>query len=323
VPTSEAAYLANLDKIDAAMPLNGGKLQADGTWLQEDWKIDPDWPQSLPGSARKAGHVYMPGVGNDRDGILTVLDDPHLQATAADNLAALATSGRFDSPWDGVYLDLEGIPSSYKEQLSDLLYLLSDRIKQAGLLAGVSIGGRTGDTGPDPDDTYTYDFSVVGEVADYVDLRCYGYWNPPPRSIGPYWWIEACIEYALHKGIAPGKTTLGLGNFSKYWPDSAQGASEEIPYHLAVQLVDGVDSMTEWIESNKHGLIRERFAAVGAGHVWIHDADTHRHGLNLVDQYHLLGTTLFTPGMGDDVHWQVIEAWRTNRVYLPVALRYF
>jgi spore germination protein YaaH len=322
VPTSEAAYLTNLDRIDAALPLNGGKLQADGTWLQEGWKIDPQWPQSLPGIARDAGHLYMPGVSNDRAGILTVLDDPGLQAKAADNLVALATAARFDSPWDGVYLDLEGIPSSYKQQLSDFLYLLSNEIKQAGLLAGVSCGGRTGDTGPDPDDTYTYDFSVVGEIADYIDLRCYGYWNPPPRSIGPYWWIEACIQYALQKGIAPEKMTLGLGNFSKYWPDSTKGAAVEIPYDLAVQLVEGAGSTMEWIERNEHGLVRERFAIVGAGHVWIHDGATHRHGLNLVDQYCLLGTTLFTPGMGDDLHWQVIEAWRTHRVHLPIVQKH-
>jgi spore germination protein YaaH len=319
MPSSEAAYLANLDKIDVVMPLNGGKLQADGTWLQEDWAISPHWPQSLPSIARNASHLYMPGVGNDRAGIVTVLDNPALQAIAAHNLVTLATSGRFDSPWDGIYLDLEGIPLAYQRPLSDFLYILSDEIRQSGLIVGISTRGRTGDMGSDYEDAYTYDFAVVGQTADYFDMQCYGYWNPSPRSISPYWWIEACIQYALSKQIARERITLGLGNFSKYWPESTSAFADEITYDRAIQLVADAGAALQWIEQNQNGTVREYFATVGAGHIWIHNGDTYRHGLDLIDRYDLLGNTLFITGAGDDLTWQTIKAWRTTRVYLPVV----
>jgi spore germination protein YaaH len=309
VPNSEASYLANLDSIQVAMPLNGGKLQADGTWLQEPWKIDAKWPQSLPSIARDAGQLYMPGVGNDRDGILAVLADGALQIAAAEDLVKLATERRFDSPWDGVYLDLEGIPPAYRQKLNDFLHILSDRLREVGLQVGISVGGRTADSGPGPDDAYTYDFGVVGDLADYVDLRCYGYWAPRPRSIGPYWWIEGCIRHAVRSGISPRQMTLGLGNFSRYWPDSSSNLNREITHDQAVQLVDASGSSITWIERNEHGLVRERFARIGTGHAWIHDGDTHRYGLRLVEQWQLKGTTLFSPGMGDHLHWQVLWEW--------------
>lgn len=312
VPTSELAYKANLANVDVVMPLNGGKLQANGTWQQESWKIDPDWPQSLPGIAKSAGHGYMPAVGNDREGILDVLDSPDLQLSAAENLLALATYDRFDAPWDGVYLDLEGIPSTRRQQLSDFYYLLSEKIKPTGLSLGVSVAGHIEDIG-------THNFSVVAEVADFVDIRCYGYWSPLPRSIGPYWWLEACTQFALDQGIDPAKLTLGLGNFSKYWPDSGQNDSVEIPFDLAIQLIGEAGSHIEWIECNQNGLIRESFATLKAGHMWIHDGLTIKYGLNLVNQLGLLGAALFAPGMGDGFHWQVIGDWRKSyKRYLPL-----
>jgi spore germination protein YaaH len=318
IPTSETDYLANLGTIRVAMPLNAGKLQATGEWLQESWKVDHAWARGLADQAHATGQSYMPGAGNDREGILTVLDDPALRQAAADNLVALAITGRFDAPWDGVYLDLEGIPYAYQRQLSDFHYLLADKLRAAGLLVGVSVRGRTGDSGEDFDDAYTYDFSILHDVADFVDLRCYNYWKPFPRSISPYWWIQASIEYALAKGVSPTQMTLGLGNFSRYWPSSDEGESDEITYEHAVALAEEAGTTIEWVEANENGLVRESFARIDGGHLWIHDAATMEQELACVNQYGLLGATLFTPGMGYDDQWQILANWTyPTRHYLP------
>lgn len=318
IPTSEAEYTENLDCIYAALPLNGGKLQADGTWQQEPWKTDSAWARRLPAMARQAGHLYMPGVGNDRRGIVAVLQSPALQAAAAHNLVEMAASGRYDAPWDGVYLDLEGIPYEYATQLSDFLVLLAQSIREAGLRVGISVRGRTGDFGSDPPDAYTYDLGVVAETADYVDLRCYNYWAPPPRSIAPFWWIEECIQYALSKGISVRQLTLGLGTFSEYRFDVDEAHSDEITYTQALETVAAHAASLVWVEKNENGIVREYFAEVGNGTIWIHDARTHDLCLQLVDQFDLLGATLFAPGMSDPAIWAVIEQWlRLQPHFLP------
>jgi hypothetical protein len=97
-----------------------------------------------------------------------------------------------------------------------------------------------------------------------------------------------------------------------------------MPHDVAMELVSDAGATLEWIERNENGLIRERFAALGAGHVWVHDGSTHRYGLQLVDQYGLLGTSLFAPGMGDEAHWSVTAAWRSSDwqyQYLPIILK--
>lgn len=315
IPTSEVAYNDNIVRIDRIFPLNGGKLQADGAWLQESWKIAPAWPQSLPGLAQQNNQIYMPVVGCDRNGVLNVLDNPTVQQTAADNLINLALNTRFDAPWDGVVLNLEGVPSSYKGKLSQFFYLLSYKIRLSGMGCAISVRGIAGDPGPDYDDAYSHDFRVLSQIADIVDVYCYTYWNPTNgsvinRSMAPYWWMQACIEYALGQGIPADRMSLGQGLFSKYYPNSSSNSSSDITYNQAVQLANDANVPIQWIERNGIGIARERFADLGAGHVWIHDGDTLRHGLDLVDKYGLMGMTHFTPGMGDDYHWQVIGDWK-------------
>jgi hypothetical protein len=320
IPTSEARYKANLANIDVVIPTNGGILMGDGTWFQERWKLVPDWPQSLPAIARDAGHLYMPSMYNDREGVLAVLDDRDLQLSAAESLVELATSGRFDSPWDGVYLNLESIPFDYKDQMSDFLYLLYEKIKDAGLLVGLSVAARTEDERGDG-----YDLAVVNDVADYIDIRGYGFdhrrfgaHGSLPPSISPYWWVKDSIQFALENGIEPEKLTLGLANYSKYWSFSNSRSGGDITFAQAKALVAAAGATVQWIDENEIGLVREHFATINGGHLWIHDTETFQWGLDLIEQYGLLGGAIFAVGMGNDAQWRAIHEWRyPNAVYLP------
>jgi spore germination protein YaaH len=312
VPTSEEHFTQYIDSIDVAMPLNGGVLMGDGDWLQEDYKISGPWQSNLGRQSARAGVVFMPGVGNDRDGILDVLDSPRRQEYAVERLLKLATDERVDAPWDGVYLDLEGAPYAYRSQMSGFLYRIARGVKGAGLLLGISVGGVTQQgTGTETEDD-AVDLGVAGELGDYVDLRCYDYIGPPPRSIAPHWWIEACIEYALKKGVRPEQMTLGLASFSQYWRDSNERSSEQMTYDMAIRLVREAGSQVEWVERDDRGLVREEFARVGRGHLWMTSERTYRNGLDFVDRYGLLGNTMFTPGMGNDTQWREIEEWRAR-----------
>jgi len=310
-PTSEESYNANLDKLDMVYPNNGGDLQADGSWFQETWKINPDWPQSLPGIASGAGHTYMPVMTCDATGVLTVLDSPSLQQAAADGLIDLALNTRFDAPWDGVMLDLEQIPLAYQSKLSDFYRVLSEHVRGEGLELGIWTRGRTGDTGPDYENAYTNDYAVLAETADFVEMGCYGYWNPLPRSMAPDWWERAAIEYAIGKGILPHHLRLGCGLFSRYWVTEDTGTGQPVTYAKALELAGGFS--IDWIESNVNGTVREWYSDLGAGCLWIHDDDTLQNELTIADEYNLSGVGLFVPGMEDDGVWQVLADWRMPR----------
>ena len=310
VPSSEADYVAHANTVDAVLPLNGGKLQADGTWLQEANKIMPRWPHRLNDLARANGQLYMPGVGNDSDGLPAVLDNPGRHARVAAELVKLATEGRYDSPWDGVFLDLEAIPGEYQQRMTRFLNVLGRAVRDAGLALGISVGATSVNNKAITDPAF--DLGVVRELADAVDLRCYDYWGPVPRSIGPYWWMEGVVQYALAGGLAAGKIIMGQANYSRHWPNARGGNSREMTFAQAMAFVQENGAKVEWLDTGDYGPVRERIAQIGNGYVVIHDGDTYQQGLNIIQQYGLLGSTVFVPGMGDDRHWQVISAWRAG-----------
>lgn len=311
VPTCESAYKANSSLIDAVMPTNGGVLQADGTWYQQLNRINNDWAQELPDLAVENNQLYIPGVECDPSGILTVLDDPGLQQSAADNLVILAQT-RFDAPWHGPYLDLENVPSSYRSKLSEFVTLLSSTLKSAGFHIGVSVRGTPNDMdGPDYDSAYSYDFKVVGDVADYVDVRYYGYYNPLPRSIAPVWWIRAGTEFALSRLIPRGNITLGAGLLARYWPVEGENTNYSITCSQALDIVSGAGSELEWVESNVNGVVKEWYAGVGAGCIWYHDGSVFEHHLGTVSSFGVRGTTLFLPGMATSDVWEALAGWKS------------
>ena len=308
VPDGRTEYEANLDIIDAVMPSHGGELQTDGSWLQVDCVLDTQFSQDLPAIAESAGQLYMPQMFALGPAMEAVLGNSSLWATVANGITNLATT-RFDAPWAGVALDLEDVRYEDRTLLRQFLYYLGYRLHNAGLKILLSVPGRwQHGTGP----LDAYDYLSIAQVADYMDVRCYGYWffGQSPLSIAPHWYIRACIEHALDNGLLPQRLLIGLGNISMYWEVTGQSQPVQIQYEEAKQLVTDNNSFVQWIERNESGLVRERYADIGEGHIWIHDGDTYRHSLNLIKETNLLGACLFIPGMGDTEHWTMLQEFR-------------
>jgi len=307
VPTSEASYLAHQALIDEVCIL-GGALASDGTWSQAPALQEP-FAQSLLGHATGAGQRYTPflnpGHGSDKTAIHAVLDDPALQQAAADDMLALATT-RFDAPWQGVVYDALHLEAGYMGKQEQFLRLLSYTAQSAGLSFGVSHPG----TRPEDESTWL-SLDTIAQIADVYDCYFYGWWLAP-CSIGPYWWVVQGIENALKHGIPARRIYLGIPNYARYYPASNDYTTAyDITYDQAMQIVHDNNSFVQWIESDETGLIREKYADVGQGHIWISDGDTVRHRLELVDHYSLGGVMLFIPGMGAESVWDAIAEWKT------------
>ena len=307
IPTSELSYTDNISAVDIVNPYNGGRLLSDGSWYQMIARTQTEWPQLLPTIAQQNGHRYMPVVSSKTvDDLITVLNSSDLQLLAANNLIELATT-RYDAMWDGVLVEFEGVPAEYRNKMSDFLYLLSYKIRSTGMQMGMSIHGHM-ESG---NATMPYDLTVIGQIADIVAYYCYGYWRPLPQSLAPHWWIDECIQYALNQGIPAQRLMLGVPVFSKYW-ETASGPKREITYSQAIDIVHSANTMVQWIEKNENGLVRERFADVGEGYIWIQDGDTLRHNLALVDKYGLAGVNIFLSGMESVDVWDLISEWIIN-----------
>jgi spore germination protein YaaH len=321
--SSEASYTTYGDNLTDIMPFNGGELAADGTWTQQPSRTNTAFSQGLLSVARGKGHGYYPAILSDFDALPIVLASPALQETAAQNLADLALSGRWDSPWDGVYSDMERLPPENGDQMSDFLALIYQKLKAQDMSFGVSIRGRAADSGGDGDDAYSFDFNAVGASADFVDLRLYGFREPKvsviSRPIAPHWWIRDCIDYALLKGIPARKLFLGLGTFSGYYADSAVDSRVSVNYSDVLREAGDAGASIDWIERDNFGLVREPFINLDGSHMWAQNAKTMRDSLHIFDWYRnhghdLGGVNVFIPGQEDPGIWHEIRQWNQSGV---------
>lgn len=302
-PHCGTSYKKNIDIFSSVCPQNGGELQADGTWLQQTWKIDAPWPKELPELAISKGQGYYPVLTNDRNGVLAVLDDDGLQTLAADNLIALLNS-RFDRSFmTGVMIDLEKIPSNRKDALSCFYEKLYSRLHAEGLEVIASVRPYA-QTDVDYDDAYCYDFNAIRQNCDLMELRCYNYWKPLPRSVGPEWWTRKCIDVVCASGISPSRLLLGIGAMCNWHEHGIPGNFVQIPTTNARLLVEG---QRQWIESGINGAVGEEYAVSGDGYLWMSSGDTVSRRLQIVREYGLLGAILFIPSHCADDHFSALR----------------
>lgn len=312
LPTSERAYRQNISLIDVAMPMNGGLLQADGTWLQRPGRTETEFAQALPAIVREAGQRYMPVLthtGETAD-ILCALFDAGLQEVAADNLITLLES-RFDAPWDAAIYDIQDVPVERLVEHEDFVSLLSYKVRATGIPFGIAYHGL-GKWEPSP-----FSLKVIAQAADVFHYYLYAWWVQP-RMVGPYWWARVSLDNALAAGVPAQRIVLGSSLFSSWWPDAGSGVRRDMTHGQALEIAHEHNARIEWMETSEFGLVRERFADTGDGYIALTDGDTLQHRLDLVDGYALAGVMLFCPGMGDESVWRAIARWKQPSRRTPV-----
>lgn len=310
-PSGEVDYKAHLDLIDTVLVNNGGLLQSDGSWLQVDRDVNNDFAQELPTIAQAAGHEYIPvvnpGTGTDKTDLMTVLDDSDLQEIAAAGIVTLATT-RFDAPWDAVGYDICFVTPEYVGKHEEFLLLIAETLHGAGLRFAPICQAWLPDYA-----NRLPSLSVIAQIADTFDHYCYNWTD----SVGPYWWGNARTVEALP--IVPAaKTYLGIGNFSLYWPVTEEADCSAITHAQAMTIIASNGATVQWIESDGNGLVREKYAKVGAGHIWLSDGDCLRFRFSLADEYGLAGIMLYAPGLGETTTWNAIRRWKNQAYYADI-----
>lgn len=320
---SEESYRRNGHLLAAVQPLNGGACDATGTWLQTDERTKEAWPVGLKVWAQDQGQLYMPTVRvNSAANFQTVLDSATLQQTAIDNLMLLVngttTTGRFDSPWDGVDLDLEGLNISYKTLLSGWISDLADALHAVDKYLCVTPTGVENDVaGAMAANLYVHDYAVLGEKADYVTPMCYLHGAMTPNIPGPYDWVEKVVQYALGKGIAASSLYMGLMTLCQY-NDGA--ANNEVTYIQAQSILAGASETEAWYSQNAaKDYYRWKYAEWDSESMWMIDYDVWRIHLEIADRHGIGGVCMFLPGTAtygeDDSIWRAIKEWQARPIW--------
>ena len=316
--TDEAAYTLRRSLLDDLYPMHGGKLRADGTWLQQSVRIDAPFSVQLPVLAREAGQRYAPVLEDySSEECMAFLDSPELWEGAIDDLLLLIDS-RFDAPWDGVMYGFEGAPSTYQAQTTDWFSMLAEALQSEGMLALMGFPGRRGDTGPAYDGYYTFDYRALGPVMDRINYGIAGYWAPAPVTKGPYWWVKESLEYGLETCEIPASKVYAYLTGWCLWCPYLE-SRQNMGYDQAMEMIG--DTPIEWVEENVNGLVRENCAVLEDGVMWLLDGDYLNARLSLIDRYGIDGLGIYHPAWIADSLWQAIADWKrpaskpTDRFY--------
>lgn len=125
--------------------------------------------------------------------------------------------------FDGVNIDLEGIPDWGRQSYTLFLQELSAILQPEKKLLTVAIPAKTSDN---PSDHWSgaYDYKAIGSIADHVVIMSYDehWFGGAPGPVASLPWVTKVMDYAV-KTIPRNKILMGIGCYGYDWTATGQG----------------------------------------------------------------------------------------------------
>ncbi|MBI2874666.1 MAG: hypothetical protein HYY09_06230 [Firmicutes bacterium] len=204
----------------------------------------------------------------------------------------------------GLVIDFEQLPSSLREEHTDLVAKVASRLRPEGKRIGVAVY-------PKVDVPWevqgVHDYKALNPLVDFLVIMAYDkHWRSgPPGPIAPLGWTEANLRYALDKaGIPADKIYLAVGSYAYDWPQG--GTAEYIPTREALARAEKYRAKVEWDKESRmsnftywrNGVKRE---------VWLQDARYLAPRIDLAKRLKVRGIAVWRMAFEEDEYWQVIE----------------
>ncbi len=120
--------------------------------------------------------------------------------------------------FDGINIDLEGIPDDLRDEFTGFFGALSESINGTRTLS-IDVPAKTSDTRTGWDGWCNY--QAIGEIADMVMIMTYdahGGWTGP-GEIAPTSWVRDVLAYAV-RAMPPAKIHAGIPFYGYDWSDA-------------------------------------------------------------------------------------------------------
>ncbi|HTK53642.1 MAG TPA: glycosyl hydrolase family 18 protein, partial [Gemmatimonadaceae bacterium] len=224
--------------------------------------------------------------------------------------------------FDGIQFDFENIHVRDKDAFTAFTRQAVDSVHHAGCQLSAAVVPRFGENpGTNSYDRWiydnwrgAYDYKALADTLDFISYMTYAQHTgeSPPGPVAGYAWMTECLRYLLSLGVSPSKVSLGLASYSDWWYptyDKRHGPrlrGGDISYVRGKAILDSAGVVPVWDSVQKaphaewadHGVFR---------HAWLEDAHAFMTKLELVNQYHLRGYSVWVLGTEDDAVWGLIE----------------
>ena len=222
---------------------------------------------------------------------------------------------------DGINVDIENITHENRDEFTDFVRLLREKIPEG---KEVSVAVPANPTGSNVGWHGAYDYGQLAQYSDYLMIMAYdeSYAGGPAGPIASIGFAEQSIQYALDKGVTKEKIVLGIGHYGRYWKEGAQSGGQGISNQQIRELVETYNGTITFDEESKSPkatfTIHEGDpkptvygAALTAGDyvVWFENEQSIRAKYDLIEKYGIKGTGNWGVDQENTDFWKTFSSW--------------
>lgn len=205
--------------------------------------------------------------------------------------------------FDGINLDLEGIPNTLREEFLKFIAYLSKFIRAKGKTVLISLPPKTSDN----QSWYTaYDYGELASLGDCFIVMAYDqhYSGSQPGPLAGIKWAEQVIKYTVSK-INLEKLILSCGLYGYDWPEGERGS---IVDHSDVEELKKKHGVNVFWDENHYSPYLQYTSAEGVEHiVWFENDKSIAGKISLINKYQLQGMALWRLGLIPESVWNTIS----------------
>jgi len=253
--------------------------------------------------ARRGGAEVHFRVANLLDGVFdrsvvsALLSSPVARTRARKNILRILGSG-----YDGVHLDLEGIPPSQRRHLVEFVGELKEAVRERGKTVSVAVPGRPKD---DPSDEWAgaFDLAALGRSSDRIVVMAYDeHWEgTEPGPVASLPWVTSVVRFAQTQ-VPKSKLWLGVGLYGYAWHRNGRGMG--ITAEQAQEIAERSGARILWDDKAKVPFYRTRDLVV-----YFEDARSIVHKVELAQRAAWRGVAVWRLGQERPEVWEALRSY--------------
>jgi len=248
--------------------------------------------------AHANGLAVVPLMNNAKGGgSAGFLADPTARRAVAAEIKALVQ----ENDYDGVHIDFELLPPSWREELTSFIAetraaLGSGRHVSMAVFPPVDV---------DYELSGVYDYAALSNLCDFLVLMVYDhhYAGGPAGPISPYEWVERNIAQTLALGVPAGKVVIAVGGYGYDWPTGAMAT--DIPSRLVADFARRRGAPLLWDTSSQNPYFTY-YEGRNRHEVWYQDERIMAQRLEQARRYRLRGLAIWRLGYETTETWTVL-----------------
>lgn len=312
-PESFESFKTNLSRISIVAPQT--------FLISENGTISGSVDQRILELARENKIKVMPlivNMGFTPELLHTLLKNPAARKHSIEMMLSYAKEYKLD----GWQFDLEGLHIADRDEYTSYFKETAEALHNKGLQLSAAVVHSVEDIpGPTPYHQFLYenwiagyDFKELATAGDFLSVMAYDQHTrrTPPGPVAGADWVERVVQYLLKKGVAPGKISLGIPDYSVHWyPDYTKekggfSNGQQLGYNAVEDLLKKYNPELIWNEKAKcHYAFWDNDGVYE--YLYIEDGASLKPKLDILEKYKLRGISVWVLGKESPDFWKVLQ----------------